>query len=49
MATAVSQFTNQQTKEGITLPMSQFITMGTLDRPGKKLHENHYKDFSFRK
>ena len=47
MATGISQFTNFQERNGIKLPMSQFLTMGTLDNPMKKLHENHYKNFRF--
>ncbi len=49
MATGVSQFTNYQENNGIRLPMSQYLTMGTLDKPMKKLHENHYQNFSFKK
>ena len=49
MATGISQFSNYQENNGIRLPMSQFITMGTLDKPMKKLHENHYQNFSFKK
>lgn len=49
MATAISQFSDHQTEDGFTLPKTQYITMGSLDRPGKKLHENIYKDFSFKK
>ena len=48
MATGVSQFANFQENDGIRLPMSQFLTMGTLDKRGKKLHENHYQSFSFK-
>ena len=48
MATAVSQFTNYQENAGLRLPMSQFITTGTLDKPMKKLHENHYQEISFK-
>ena len=49
MATGVSQFTKFQENDGIRLPMSQFITMGTLDKPMKKLHENHYQEVSYKK
>lgn len=49
MATGVSQFTNFQENDGIRLAMSQYLTMGTLDKPMKKLHENHYRDFGFKK
>jgi len=49
MATAISQFSKHKTKDGFTLPMAQYITMGNLNKPGKKLHENIYKDFSFKK
>lgn len=47
MAAGVSQFTNYQEQDGLTLPRSQFLTQGTLDRPMKKLHENHYQKISF--
>ena len=47
MATGVSKFTNYEENDGITLPMSQYLTMGTLDKPMKKLHENHYKKIAF--
>jgi hypothetical protein len=47
MAAGISQFTNYQENNGIRLPMSQYITQGTLDRPMKKLHENHYKEIRF--
>jgi len=49
MAGGISQFTKYKENNGLTLPMSQFITMGTLDKPMKKLHENHYQSFSFKK
>lgn len=49
MATGTSQFANYQENASIRLPMSQFITQGTLDKPGKKMHENHYQEFSFKK
>ena len=47
MAAGISQFANYQENNGIRLPMSQYITQGTLDRPMKKLHENHYKEIRF--
>ena len=49
MAGGISQFANYKENNGITLPMSQFLTMGTLDKPMKKLHENHYQSFRFLK
>lgn len=49
MAGGISQFTNFKENNGIRLPMSQYISMGTLDKPMKKLHENHYQQFSFNK
>ncbi len=47
MATGFNKFTNFKEVQGIKLPMSQFVTQGTLDKPAKKLHENHYKKLSF--
>ena len=47
-ATGVARFTDYQESDGLTLPRSQFITKGTLDKPMGKLHENHYKSVSFK-
>lgn len=47
-ATGISQFTNYKEHQGIRLPMSQYITQGTLSKPGDKMHENHYQMISFK-
>ena len=46
-ATGISQFTNFQQHQEFRLPMSQYITQGTLNKPGNKMHENHYSEIEF--
>ncbi len=47
MAGGISRFDKFEEHGGLTVPMSQYITMGSLDRPDKKLHENHYQTVVF--
>ena len=47
MAGGISRFDQFEKHDGFTLPMAQYITMGSLDRPVKKLHQNHYRTITF--
>jgi hypothetical protein len=47
MASGISRFDEYKEVNGVMLAHAQYITMGTLNHPLKKLHENHYNIIRF--